>query len=152
MNTTSLRAHIDKDFEKFHELFYGVEILARIEVFRSRLESIVSIDPTIIKLFMATLGFTHLIYDVSSSMEDESAYSHLINDRQHRFLVLFWSYLLYKFPQEHLAVRLFSQLIFFSLGVQNFFRDISVRQTASQSALDEMIKKMEASMIVLTTN
>ena len=149
-NTTGFRGHKDKEFKQFHELFYGEEILARIDVLCSRLESIVNIDRTIIKLFMALLGFTHLIYDVSISMEGENSYSHLIHDRQQRFLVLFWSYLLYQFPEEHLAARLFSQLIFFSLDVQNFFEEVRVRQAASQNAIDEMIKKMESSITVLT--
>lgn len=148
MNLTNFRPHFDKDFQEFHEIFYGQAMIRRTETNRLRVKTILDIDQTLMKLFLTILVFTHLTCDENLNRNDDESYRKSIYERQNEFVELLWSYMFYRFENERTVVNLFTKLISMCLQIQIFIADQMIREENSAVVLNDLIEKTKSKLLI----
>ena len=148
MNLTNFLPHRNGGFEQFHEVFYGEEAMRRGDQVRLNVKTVLDVDGTLMKLFLAILTFTHLTCDVTSNQLDDSSYSQVVGERQNQFIELIWSYMSYRWENERMVVNLFMKMIAACLQVQILIAEQNFREDTSSVALNELIEKTKSELLI----
>jgi hypothetical protein len=146
MNLTGYRPYFDKNLQHIYDVYYGVENVFQAERLREKLNSILNSDLTIFKLFLAILIFSSLTLDVSISIDNEYSHSQTLFHLQNHYTELLWRYILFRFRQEHMAIRFFSGMIQYCIHMQNFIHDLRKKMESAQNVMDILSKNIESSL------
>jgi hypothetical protein len=152
-STTGFIPYFHKNYAVIMNMIYGSEIVSENERLRQRMDTIFHADLILIKLVLVIFAFSNVTpylsfttEMISKSMKDEMMFSKKLFAVQNDYVDILWRYMLFRFRHEKIVVRLYSNIVYNCLHVQNFSRQVAERNDLHKNIFDNLIQEFDTKL------
>jgi len=150
---TGFIPYFHKNYAVIMNMIYGSEIVSEYERLRQRMDTIFHADLILIKLVLVIFTFSNVTPylsfatdKISKSMKDEMMFSKELFAVQNDYVDILWRYMLFRFRHEKIVVRLYSNIVYNCLHVQNFSRQVAEQNDLHKNIFDNLIEKFDTKL------
>jgi hypothetical protein len=112
-------------------MHYGHKLIFQIKRLRQRIDTIFHADLILVKLVLAIFAFSNVTPClsfttdmISKSMKDEMMFSKKLFAVQNDYVDILWRYMLFRFRHEKIVVRLYSNIVYNYLLLQDISHQV----------------------------
>jgi hypothetical protein len=153
ISVTEFLPYYNKNYVPIMNMIYGNELVFENEKLRQKSDSIFHTDLFLVKLVLVIFAFSNVtpclsytFNPTSKSMNDEMMFSKTLFQIQNTYVDVLWRYMLFRFRDENLVVRLYSHIIYNCLHVQTFSNQVAEQNDLHKDMYDGFIELLEAKL------
>jgi hypothetical protein len=152
---TGFISNFDKNYGPIVNMIYGNELISENERLRQRNDSIFHTDLFLVKLLLVILAFSNVTPCLSftsqiipKSMNEEMMFSKRLFQIQNDYVDIMWRYMLFRYRDEKVVIRLYFNIVYNCLHLQNFFHQVAERNDLHKHMYDKLVEQIETKLNV----
>jgi len=79
-------------------------------------------------------------------MNEEMMFSKRLFEVQNNYIDVLWRYMLFRFRHEEVVVRLYSNIVYNCLHIQNFLRQLAEQNDLHKNIFNNLIEEIETKL------
>ncbi len=152
-STIGFIPYFDKNYSLIMNMIYGNEIVLENENLRQKLDNTFHADIVLVKLTLVIFAFDNVTPSLSStsqpiseSINDQMRSSNILFNIQNKYVDILWRYMLFRFGHEQVVIRLFANIVYNCLHVQNFSCRVAEQNNKHKDMYETLIEQIESKL------
>jgi hypothetical protein len=153
MSVTGFTPYFNRNYAPIVNMIYGNEVVVGNEKLRQRCDSIFHTDLFLAKLVLVMFTFSNItpclsftLYPTSKSMSDEVMFSKTLFQIQNTYVDVLWRYMLFRFRDENLVVRLYASIVCYCLHVQKLSYQVAEQNDLHKDMMEKLTEQVETEL------